>query len=106
MTLKTRIKKSEVNPGEVISLQSGDLKIVSCNVNGSYFALEDICSHDDGVLVVGKGTLTENCQLECPRHGARFDVKTGKATKMPAVAPIKSYKINTLGDELEILLDE
>ena len=102
MTLQAKIKKSEVNLGEAKSYQIGDLKIVVCNVSGEYFAISDVCSHDDGELVSGKGKLVEHCQLECPRHGARFDVKTGKATKMPAIAPIKTYNVNVKGDELEI----
>ncbi len=106
MIMQTKIMKTDIDPGEAKSLQLGDLKIVVCNVDGEYFAVEDVCSHDDGVLVSGKSSMVENCQLECPRHGARFDVKTGKATRMPAIAPIKSYKINVSGNELEILLDE
>ncbi len=102
MTLQTKIKKSEINPGEAKSFQVGNSKVVVCNVNGEYFAVDDVCSHDDGELVSGSGKLIEVCQLECPRHGARFDVKSGKATRMPAVAPIKTYNVNVLKDELEI----
>ena len=102
MPLQTKIKKTEINSGEAKSYQIGDLKIVVCNVNGEYFAISDVCSHDDGELVSGDGKLVENCQLECPRHGARFDVKTGKATRMPAIAPIKTYKVKVMNDELEI----
>ena len=106
MPLQTKIKKSEINSGEAKSYQSGDSKIVVCNINDEYFALSDVCSHDDGELVSGNGKLVENCQLECPRHGARFDVKTGKATKMPAIAPIKTYNVKVLNDELEIEIME
>ena len=102
MTLQTKIKKTEINPGEAKSYQIGDLKIVVCNINGEYFALSDVCSHDDGELVSGNGKLVEHCQLECPRQGARFDVKTGKATKMPAIAPIKTYSVKVMNNELEI----
>ncbi len=102
MPLQTKIKKSEIALGEAKSYQIGDSKIVVCNVNGEYFALSDVCSHDDGELVSGEGKLVDGCQLECPRHGARFDVKTGKATRMPAAAGIKTYNVKVLNDELEI----
>ena len=102
MTTKTKIKRSEINPGQAKSYSLGNSKIVVCNVNNEYFALEDVCSHDDGELVSGQGILIENCQLECPRHGARFDVKTGEAKRMPAVAPIKIYAVKIEGDELEV----
>ena len=102
MPLQTKIKKTEINSGEAKSYQIGDSKIVVCDVNGEYFALSDVCSHDDGELVSGNGKLIDVCQLECPRHGARFDVKTGKVTRMPAIAPIKTYDVKVLNDDLEI----
>ena len=102
MALQTKIKKSEISLGEAKSYQIGDSKIVVCNVNGEYFAVSDVCSHDDGELISGEGKLVEECQLECPRHGARFDIKTGKATRMPAAAPIQTYNVKVLNDELEI----
>ena len=103
--IKTKIKKSEIKDGHTKSFDIGENKIVICNVNGEFFAVDDICSHDDGVLVSGDGQLVEICQIECPRHGARFDVKTGEAKKMPAVAPIKTYKVNIIDDELEINIE-
>ena len=106
MTTKAKIKKSEINPGQAKSYSLGNTKIVVCNVNNEYFALEDVCSHDEGELVSGEGALIENCQLECPRHGARFDVKTGEAKKMPAVGAIKTYGVNLVGDELQIEIEK
>ena len=106
MPLQTKIKKSDIKPGKAKSFSVGDNKVVVCNINGKYFAVSDICSHDDGELVSNESPLVEECQLECPRHGARFDVRTGMAKRMPAVAPIKSYKINDAGDELEVEVEE
>lgn len=105
MNIKTKIKKSDIQPDKAKSYQIGENKVVICNVNGEYFAIDDVCSHDDGELVSGEGQLVENCQIECPRHGARFDITTGSATKMPAIAPIKTYKINISGDEIEVEVD-
>ena len=97
-----KIKKLEIKENQAKSYMLGEEKIVVCNVSGEYFAISDICSHDDGELVSGEHSLIENCQIECPRHGARFDVKTGMAKRMPAIAPIKTYKVIVEGDELEI----
>lgn len=105
MTTKVKIRKSEIQSGKAKSYQVGDVKIVVCNVEGNYFAVEDVCSHDDGELVSGDGILIENCQLQCPRHGARFDVRTGEAKKMPAVAPIKTYEVKVVNNELEVEVD-
>jgi len=102
MTTRTKIKKSEVQLGQAKSYKFGDQKIVVCNIDGQYFAVSDVCTHDDGELVTGEGKIIEGCLLECPRHGARFDVRTGEAKRMPAVAPIKTYKVDVHGDELKI----
>lgn len=105
MPIKTKIKKTDVLPGIAKSYDIGDNKIVICNVNGEFFALEDVCSHDSGELVLGEGKLIETCQLECPRHGARFDVKSGEAKRMPAVAPVKTYRVKVMSDEIEVEVD-
>lgn len=57
---------------------------------GETYAIRDECSHDDGPL--GDGTL-EGCAIQCPRHGARFDVRTGAAVSMPAIAPIEAFPV-------------
>lgn len=106
MATQTKIKRLDIKPGLAKSYLVGDVKIVVCNIGNEYFAVEDICSHDDGELVDGEGNLVEGCQLQCPRHGARFDVRTGEAKKMPAVAPIQTYKVNVVGDELEIEVED
>ncbi|MBI2996632.1 MAG: non-heme iron oxygenase ferredoxin subunit [Candidatus Melainabacteria bacterium] len=98
-----KIKKSDVKEGQTKSFQLGNKKVVVCNVSGSYYAIEDICSHDNAELVETKGQLVDAYQIECPRHGARFDVRTGEAKKMPATSPIKTYNVKVLNNnELEI----
>ena len=100
-----KIKKSEIPLGKAKSYLIGETKVVVCNINGEYFAVDDVCTHDDGILVDGESNLVDNEQLQCPRHGARFDVKTGQAKRMPAVAPIKTYSVKVLNnDELEIMI--
>lgn len=59
-------------------------------VGGKIYAVEDRCSHDDGPL--GEGTV-EGCEVICPRHGARFDLRDGRATRMPAVQPIRTVPV-------------
>lgn len=108
MITKVKIHKSElaeVTPGKAKAFNFDNLKIVISNVDGNYYAVSDVCSHDDGELVSMCAELINNCELQCPRHGARFDVKTGKATQMPAVTPINTYKIDLLGDDIEVLIN-
>ena len=72
-------------------------RIALCNVSGSFYAIKDVCTHDDGPL--GDGEL-EGCEIECPRHGARFDVTTGKAMCLPAVLPVPTYPVEVRGNEI------
>lgn len=58
------------------------------HIDGNFYAIEDRCSHDDNPL--GEGEL-DGCAIVCPRHGARFDIRTGKALSMPAVEDINQY---------------
>jgi 3-phenylpropionate/trans-cinnamate dioxygenase ferredoxin subunit len=64
--------------------------VVIFNVGGQYYGIADECSHDGGVL--GDGEL-DGCEIICPRHGARFDIRSGKALRLPAVADIRSYPV-------------
>ena len=75
-----------------------DVRIALFNLEGDYYAIEDTCTHDGGPL--GQGRL-DGCELICPRHGARFDVRTGAATRMPAIEPVPTYEVRvTDGDIL------
>lgn len=69
------------------------------NIAGQYFAIADVCSHDDGP--VAEGELGEY-EIECPRHGARFDVRTGKVLSFPAIVDIPAYQVRVEGDEIQI----
>jgi 3-phenylpropionate/trans-cinnamate dioxygenase ferredoxin component len=81
---------SELPPGERLFVEIGGKPIVIFNIAGQYFSIGDVCSHDDGP--VGEGDL-EGYNITCPRHGAEFDVRTGKVTQMPAVIDIPAYPV-------------
>jgi 3-phenylpropionate/trans-cinnamate dioxygenase ferredoxin subunit len=73
--------------------------IVVFNVAGGLYAIADLCSHDDGPL--GDGDL-EGYEIICPRHGARFDVRTGKVLTLPAVVDISAYPVRVKDGQIEI----
>lgn len=77
--------------GQVRVVDADGQRVAIANVDGQLYAFEDRCSHDDGPL--GEGEL-EGCQVECPRHGARFDVRTGAALCMPAVVAIETFPVH------------
>ncbi len=93
---------SDIEPGMVKVYEVAGNQIALCNVDGTFYAIDDICTHDGGSL--DQGELLGD-QIECPRHGALFDVKTGKALTLPAVAPVQSYPVQVDGDDIKVEVD-
>jgi 3-phenylpropionate/trans-cinnamate dioxygenase ferredoxin subunit len=81
---------SELPSGERLFVEIADRPIVIFNIAGQLYAIGDVCTHDDGPL--GEGEL-EGFNIVCPRHGAEFDVRTGKVMQMPAVVDIPAYPV-------------
>ena len=90
---------SQVPPGTVRAVEVEGRRIAICNVGGEYFAVDDVCTHDGGPL--GDGRLCDG-QIECPRHGARFDVRTGRAVVLPAIVPIRTYAVEVAGGDVRV----
>ncbi|MBI4052217.1 MAG: non-heme iron oxygenase ferredoxin subunit [Elusimicrobia bacterium] len=90
-------KVLEIPPGGMKVVEVESFRIALCHVEGTIYAIEDVCTHDDGPL--GEGTLRGG-QVECPRHGARFDVKTGKAVRMPAIVPVRTFPVKVENGEI------
>lgn len=84
------IPASELPNGERLFIEIEGNSLVIFNVAGQFFAIADICSHDGGPL--GEGDL-EGFNVICPRHGAEFDVRTGKVVQLPAVDDIPAYPV-------------
>jgi 3-phenylpropionate/trans-cinnamate dioxygenase ferredoxin subunit len=80
---------ADIPPGREKSFNVDGSEILVCNVGGTFYAIDDVCTHDGGPL--DQGMLEGYCAI-CPRHGATFDVRTGAAT-LPAVIPVATYTI-------------
>jgi 3-phenylpropionate/trans-cinnamate dioxygenase ferredoxin subunit len=89
----------EVKVGERLFIEIDEKPIVILNIEGQLYAIADVCSHDDGP--VGEGHL-EGFEIICPRHGARFDIRTGKVLALPAFVDIPAYPVRLVGDQIEI----
>ncbi len=76
--------------------------VVLARWNGEVFALEDRCSHQDFPLSDGE---VEDGRIECIFHGAQFDLRTGKAVRLPAIRPVKSYPVEIRGEEVFVEVD-
>lgn len=91
--------EDDVKDGKRIFVQIDDLTLVVLNINGHLYAIADECSHDDGPL--GEGEL-DGLEVICPRHGARFDIRTGKALSLPAVMDIPAYPVRIRAGQIEV----
>ena len=89
----------ELGPGRRKLIDVDGEPVAVFNIAGRYYAIADRCSHDDGP--VGEGALVDGA-IECPRHGARFNLETGKALCLPAVVDIPAYPVRVVGDEVQV----
>jgi 3-phenylpropionate/trans-cinnamate dioxygenase ferredoxin component len=94
----------ELPPGSMRLVEWEDLEIGVFNCGGTVYAIEDRCSHDDGPLVEGE-LDEETCTVECPRHGSRFDLKTGKPITLPAYVPVDTFAVVIDEDLIKLEVD-
>jgi 3-phenylpropionate/trans-cinnamate dioxygenase ferredoxin subunit len=87
----------ELAPGEKKQIELDGLGIALFNIDGEYYAIEDVCTHDGAPL--GHGQFVGE-EITCPRHGARFHVKTGAALCMPAFEPVDTYPVRVEGNAI------
>ncbi|OGO76306.1 MAG: biphenyl 2,3-dioxygenase [Chloroflexi bacterium RIFOXYD12_FULL_57_15] len=90
---------SELPNGERLFVEVADRPLVIFNIAGQYFAIGDVCTHDDGPL--GDGDL-EGFNVVCPRHGAEFDIRTGKVMQMPAVVDVPAYPVRVVEGMIQV----
>ncbi len=88
------------DPGRAV-VEVGDHVVILLHVGGEFFALDDVCTHDSGPL--GEGEV-EGHEISCPRHGARFDIRTGRALSMPATKPTVAHDVKVDGDDVLVRL--
>jgi 3-phenylpropionate/trans-cinnamate dioxygenase ferredoxin subunit len=82
----------ELQPGDRRLIAWEDLEIGVFNCGGTFYAIEDRCSHDNGPLAEGEFNQDE-CTVECPRHGSLFDLRTGKPRTLPAYVPVDTFPV-------------
>lgn len=85
--------------GERLFVEIEGRPLVVFNIAGAFYAIADVCSHDDGP--VGEGDL-EAYAITCPRHGAQFDVRTGHVLQMPAVVDIPAYPVRVVEGMIQL----
>ena len=102
MKVKT-INISEINENsvKVVNIENKDVAIF--NVDGEFYAIDDLCSHAEASLAEGE---VFDCKVECPLHGAEFDLKTGEAVTLPATRPVDTYMISVENDIIYLEMND
>lgn len=93
------LAESDLPPGSHTVIEIEDAAILLVNLDGSFYAIEDICTHDGGDL---SGGCLVGGSMECPRHGARFDVKTGEVTAPPAYEPVDTFPVQVVDGVVQV----
>lgn len=95
---------ADVPVGKAIVVQAGGRRLALCRpAENEWYAIDDVCTHDGGPL--GEGELL-GYEIECPRHGAHFDVRTGEALTLPATRPVNAYRVYVEGNQVLLELPE
>jgi len=79
-----------IAPGTSVVVDVDDVMIAVFNVDGEFFAIEDVCSHDGGEIASG---CLHGDEIECPRHGARFNLRTGAVLSAPAYEDLETFPV-------------
>jgi 3-phenylpropionate/trans-cinnamate dioxygenase ferredoxin subunit len=92
---------NELPPGErrLVEWEDGEIGVFNCA--GTFYAIEDRCSHDDGPLAEGEFDQ-QTCTIECPRHGSLFDLRTGKPKTLPAYVPVETFGVIIEDDKIKL----
>jgi Ferredoxin subunits of nitrite reductase and ring-hydroxylating dioxygenases len=92
-------RAADIAPGDYATTEVDGALVAVYNIDGEYFAIDDVCTHDGGGL---SGGAIEDHQVICPRHGARFCLRTGQALTPPAYEPVRRYATRLVDGYVEV----
>jgi len=90
---------ASIPPGDYATVEVDGVFVAVFNVNGEFLAVEDVCTHDGGGLAGGQ---VEGAEVICPRHGARFCLRSGRALSPPAYEPVRCYATRVVDGQVEV----
>jgi len=89
----------DLKPGEMAYVEVGDDPVCLINLDGDYFAISDMCTHEEASLSDGE---IQGDEIECPLHGGAFDIRTGQPVNLPVVVPVGHFRVRIVGDEVQV----
>jgi 3-phenylpropionate/trans-cinnamate dioxygenase ferredoxin subunit len=95
----------DLAPGEARRFEAGSDRIALVRIGDDFYALGDRCSHEDYSLSEGE-VWSDECTIECPRHGSSFDLRTGAACSLPATKPVPVYVVEVANGEVSVVTGE
>jgi len=106
MTVGERVvlcRREEVAPGTARRFDAAGRRIALVRIGEDFYAVGDRCSHEDYSLAEGE-VWEDECEIECPRHGSTFDLRTGEPCSLPATKAVPAYEVEVAGDEVAVVL--
>jgi 3-phenylpropionate/trans-cinnamate dioxygenase ferredoxin component len=95
----TVARVDDLQPGEMTYVEVGDTPVCLINLDGEFYAINDVCTHEEASL--SDGTIVGD-EIECPLHGGAFDIRTGQPVAFPVVVPAETYQVRVVGDEVQV----
>jgi 3-phenylpropionate/trans-cinnamate dioxygenase ferredoxin subunit len=95
--------RAELPAGSKKLVEVDGRAIAVFHIDGAFYAIDDVCTHDGGPLAEGE---LMGCEIQCPRHGARFDVRTGRPLCMPAIEPVTVHATEVRGDDVYVAVQD
>ena len=96
-------RRDELQPGEARRFDIGEHRVAVVRIGDDFYAIGDRCSHEDYSLSEGEVWPDEH-EIECPRHGSTFDLRTGEPCSLPATRPVPVYGVDVEGDDVAVVL--
>lgn len=93
-----RVDEVPLNGSKLVEVDN--VRVALFNLEGEFYAIADVCTHDGGPLV--EGAIVNGCEVRCPRHGARFDIRTGAALSFPAFQATATYAVRVEDEQILI----
>ena len=90
---------SEIAPGQCRLVILKGKEIALFNIDGDFFALDNLCTHEEGPLAEGE---IEGHEVTCPWHGAKFDIRTGEVLRDPAYEAVARHNVRVTGSDIEV----